>query len=86
MITLWKPEFHADTGRPIVGLAIWKVLQERETVQVEFTLRRKGNGSLVFPHIYEMGRSDMAGYPEEVIHGIRIVKIPLDKFNEVIRR
>lgn len=86
MISLWKPEMHADTGIPIVGLAIYKVMQEREIVQVEFTLRRKGNGSLVFPNIYEMARSDMKGYPEEIIRGIRIIKIPLNKFKETIRR
>lgn len=76
---------HADTGKPIVGVAIWKIMQERDTVQVEFTLRRK-NGTLVFPNIFEMPRSKMAKYPQEVRNGIRLVKIPLADFKEAIRR
>ena len=85
MIRLRKPEMHADTGRPIVGLAVDKVLREREIVQVEFTLTRK-NGTLIFPNIFEMPRSKMAIYPQEVYKGIRLIKIPLDDFKEAIRR
>jgi hypothetical protein len=85
MIRLWKPEMHADTGKQIVGLAIYKIMLEREIVQIEFTYRRK-NGSLFFPNIFEMARSKMAVYPEEVVKGIRLKKIPLADFKEAIRR
>ncbi len=85
MITIWKPEMHADTGRPIVGLAYDKVLREREIVQVQITYRRK-DGSLKWPNIFEMARANMAGYPEKVHKGIRLIMIPLDAFKEEIVR
>ena len=85
MIQIWKPLMRADTGRREVGLAIHKVMMERETVQVQITYRRK-DGSLIYPNIFEIQRSKLVGYPESVIKGVRIVKVPLDQFKEVIVR
>lgn len=83
MITIWKPRMRADTGRREVGLAIHKVMAERETVQVQITYRRK-DGSLLYPNtIFEIQRSKLTGWPEEVIKGVRLVIVPLDQFKEV---
>ena len=86
MIELKKPEMHADTGRPIVGLAKHKILREGEVIEVQFTLSRKGDGSKVFPNPFYISRRNTVGYHEKVIKGVRLVMIPLDAFKEGVRR
>lgn len=85
MITIQKPRFRADTGRREVGLAIDKIVRERDIVQVQITYRRK-DGSLLYPNIFEIHKADLRGYPEDVIKGVRIMIIPIDAFKEVIVR
>lgn len=84
MIQLWKPMMRADTGKPVVGIAIWKIQLEGAIVQVQFSLKRKKNGTLVFPNVYEISKSKLVGYSESVINGIRIMEIPLADFKEVV--
>jgi hypothetical protein len=86
MIELKKPEMHADTGRPIVGIAKDKIMRESEIIEVQFTLTRKINGSRVFPNPFYISRRNTVGYPEKVIKGRRLVMIPLDAFKEGVRR
>jgi len=86
MIELWKPEMHADTGKPIVGIAKDKIMREGETVEVHFSLMRKSDGSKVFPSPFYIPRSKTVGYPERVLKGRRLVMIPLADFREGVRR
>ena len=86
MIELWKPEMHADTGRPIVGIAKDKILREGSVIEVWFTLSRKGDGSKVFPNPFYISKPKTVGYPERVIRGRRLVMIPLDDFREGVTR
>lgn len=86
MIELWKPEMHADTGKPIVGIAKDKIMRESEVIEVQFTLSRKGDGSKVFPNPFYISKYKTVGYPERVIKGRRLVMIPLDAFKEGVRR
>lgn len=86
MIELKKPEMHADTGRPIVGIAKNKIWREGEVIEVQFTLTRKTDGSRVFPNPFYISRRNASGYPEKVIKGVRLVMIPLDAFKEGVKR
>jgi hypothetical protein len=85
MISVKTPIWKADTGRRLIGLAVHKILQEREIVQVEITYTRK-NGSRIYPNIFEIHKSKLNGFPEVVIKGCRIMEIPIDCFKEVIVR
>ena len=85
MIVIHKPRFKADTGRREVGLAIDKVLREREIVEVMIDYKRK-DGSLLYPNKFEISRAKLKGYKEEVVHGTRLVIVPIDAFKEVIVR
>ena len=80
-IKLWKPEFHADTGVPIVGLAVHKVMQEGDIAEVEFSLKRK-DGTRVFPNQYYISKLKALNYTRETIKGVALVKIPLHEFKE----
>ena len=80
-IKLWKPEMHADTGKPIVGLAIHKVMLEGDIAEVAFSLKRKGD-SRVFPNTFYITKQKALTFPQEVIKGVRLVKIPLHEFKE----
>jgi len=77
---------HADTGKPIVGIAKDKIQREGEVIEVQFTLSRKSDGSRVFPNPFYISRSKTSGYPERVIKGRRLVMIPLADFREAVRR
>ena len=85
MIELWKPEMHADTGKPIVGIAKDKIQREGEVIEIQFSLSRK-DGSKVFPNPFYIPRSKTQGYPERVLKGRRLVMIPLSDFREGVRR
>lgn len=72
---------HAESGKPIVGLAIHKVMLESEIVEVDFWLKRK-DGTRVFPNQFYISKTKALTYPQEVIKGVRLVKIPLHEFKE----
>lgn len=80
-IELNKPEMHADTGKPIVGLAIHKIMREGEVVELCLGLKRKDK-SLVFPNPFYISKTKAMTFPQEVIGGVRLAKIPLHEFKE----
>jgi hypothetical protein len=85
MIIIHRPIWNAHTGRRTIGLAVHKILQENEIVEVMIDYKRK-DGSLIYPHKFEISKGNCIGYPEVVIKGVRIMEIPIDKFKEVIVR
>jgi hypothetical protein len=85
MIRIKTPIWKANTGRREVGLAVHKILQEGPMVQVEITYTRK-DGTRIYPNIFEIPKRNCVGYPEEVKHGVRIMRIPIDVFKEVVVR
>ena len=85
MIIIHKPRFRADTGRREIGLAVDKVLREREIVEVMIDYKRK-DGSLLYPNKFEISRAKLKGWPEQVVHGTRLIIVPIDEFKEVIVR
>jgi hypothetical protein len=85
MISVRTPIWNANTGRREIGLAVHKILQEDEIVQVQIEYTRK-DGSKIYPNIFEISKGNLVGYREEVRKGVRIMIIPIDKFKEVIVR
>ncbi len=85
MIQVRTPIWNAHTGIRTIGLAVHKILQEREVVQIEITYTRK-DGTRIYPNIFEISKSKLRGYPEEVKHGVRLMIVPIDSFKEVIVR
>jgi hypothetical protein len=85
MILIHKPIWRADTGRREVGLAVHKILQEGAIVQVEIDYVRK-DGTRIYPNIFEISKVKLSGYPEKVVHGTRIMLIPINDFKERIVR
>jgi hypothetical protein len=85
MIQIFKPIMRADTGRREVGLAVHKILQEGAIVRVQIIYKRK-DGSLLYPNIFEISRAKLVGYPEDVIKGVRIMRVPIDAFQESVVR
>lgn len=80
-IIIYKPIMSADTGVRKVGLAIYRVLRENNTVKVIITYKRK-DGSYLYPHPFYIPRVQLVGYPEAVVKGTRIVEVPIHIMRE----
>jgi len=83
MITIWKPRMRADTGRPEVGLACYKVEREGAELEVEITYVTK-SGRRIWPHKFRVRRSVVESCSCQVVKGMRLYIVPLSFMDEVV--
>ncbi len=73
----------ADTGKREVGLAIHKVMQEGELVEVEITYARKSDNTPLYTSKFVGTKKMILDCPQKTIKGVRLAYVPLHQMKEI---
>ncbi len=82
-IKIVKPMMRADTGKREVGLAIHKVMQEGDLVEVEITYARKSDNTPLYTGKFIGQKSMILNCPRKVIKGVPLAYVPLHQMKEI---